>query len=54
MMQRREFTLKSLSDSKTQEEMENEKVSLFNALNLGVLGLAAFPHDYPCCKIPLK
>ena len=37
----RELTSNPLPDSKTQEEKENEKMSLFNALNPGDRGLAA-------------
>ncbi|KAK1337029.1 hypothetical protein QTO34_003074 [Cnephaeus nilssonii] len=51
MMQRRELASKPLLIVKTQEEKENEDMSLFNALNPGEPELAAgrFPSHHPFC-----
>ena len=49
MVHRRELASKPLPDSKTPEAKENEEMSLFHALNLGIPRLAAgrFPPPAP-------
>ena len=41
MAQRREMASKHIPKSKTQEEKENEEISLVNVLNQGAIGLVA-------------